>query len=230
MPSKVEIAALFKLPPEKIIEYLKDKDYIVTQNWQELLERSENRAFTIAGVMKKDILKDAKGIIDKSIEEGKSFHAFQKEFKPRMQVKGWEVSTHRLKTIYRVNTDIAYSTGRYREQEAVKEYAPYWQYIAVMDSNTRPTHADWNGLVFKADDPFWDYAYPPNGFNCRCTVRTYTERRFERVNLPIEDSKGKIKTETVEIAGKSIKTKSYKGKVIDPGWDYNPGKEYLKVK
>jgi SPP1 gp7 family putative phage head morphogenesis protein len=42
------------------------------------------------------------------------------------------------------------------------------RYEAVMDMNTRPEHADLNGVVKPVDDPFWDTFMPPNGHGCRC--------------------------------------------------------------
>jgi len=226
----VEMTALFNLPPDRIIEYLKDRGYMITQDWQAMLERSRERAFTIIGVMKDDIVADAQKIVDTAIQEGKTFAAIKTEFKAAMQAKGWEASTYRLKTIYRVNMDVAYSVGRYQEQMAVADFAPYWQYIAIMDLNTRPAHAEMHGKVFKADDPIWDYWYPPNGFNCRCTVRSYTEKKLERKGLKVESSKGKLKETMVEVQGKRIKTHSYNGVKIDPGWDYNPGKDFMRSK
>ena len=221
---------LFKLPPDKAIGYLESLGVVITSNWLDLLENARGRAFTIAGVMKEDILKDAKAIITSGVAEGKTFNSIKDEFRSRVQAKGWDASTYRLKTIYRVNTDLAYQYGRYTEQESMKSFAPYWQYVAVMDANTRPEHAALNGKVFRADDPIWDTIYPPNGFNCRCYVRSYTEARLKRKGLKVESSAGKLKDITVEIGGKKIKTKSYDGVVIDPGWDFNIGKNFEKVK
>ena len=229
MSKDVDMSILFNLPPDKAIEYLKDLGFVITANWQDVLEDSEKRAFTIAGVMKKDILEDAKDIVTKGVKEGKAFESIKNEFGARMQAKGWETSTHRLRTIYRTNSDIAYSVGRYREQEATKDFAPYWQYIAIMDNNTRPAHANMHGKVFRSDDPIWDYWYPPNGFFCRCMVRTHTESKLKRRNLEVEGSKGKLKEVDIQVGNKTYKTHEYDGNKIDAGWDYNPGKNIRKI-
>lgn len=44
------------------------------------------------------------------------------------------------------------------------------QYRTAKDDRVRPEHADLDGVTLPADDPFWAEFYPPNGWNCRCTV------------------------------------------------------------
>lgn len=41
-----------------------------------------------------------------------------------------------------------------------------------MDRRVRPSHAILDGKVYPADHEFWATHYPPNGFRCRCGVRT----------------------------------------------------------
>lgn len=44
------------------------------------------------------------------------------------------------------------------------------QYRTANDSKVRPEHAALNGVTLPLSDPFWEEYYPPNGWNCRCTV------------------------------------------------------------
>ena len=46
----------------------------------------------------------------------------------------------------------------------------YLQYRTAGDSKVRPEHAALNGVTLPPSDPFWQTYYPPNGWNCRCTV------------------------------------------------------------
>lgn len=97
--------------------------------------------------MREDILKDIRSALDKALEEGKTFQFFQNELKPTLQKKGWwgeqivvdskgnaeKVqlgSMYRLKTIYSVNMQTAYMTGRYKTQMNNTDNRPYWEYNA----------------------------------------------------------------------------------------------------
>lgn len=46
----------------------------------------------------------------------------------------------------------------------------YLQYRTAGDNKVRPEHADMHGITLPMNDPFWEEFYPPNGWNCRCTV------------------------------------------------------------
>ena len=44
------------------------------------------------------------------------------------------------------------------------------QYRTANDDRVREEHALLHNTTLPASDPFWDKYYPPNGWNCRCTV------------------------------------------------------------
>ena len=144
-------------------------------------------------------------------------------------------SAWRLKNIYRINLATAYNVGRYRRQLAAVEFRAYWQYIAVLDNQTRPTHRLLANRVFRWDDPIWSVIYPPNGWGCRCRVRNLTERNLEREGLKVENGADWIETVEREAGidyqtGEVIKVQHNQvrlpdGSVMSPdiGWDHNPG-------
>lgn len=51
---------------------------------------------------------------------------------------------------------------------------PMLRYVTVGDERVRASHAAMNGIQRPMSDPIWDKIYPPNGWNCRCTVITTT--------------------------------------------------------
>ena len=44
------------------------------------------------------------------------------------------------------------------------------EYRTAEDDRVRESHAVLNGIIRPVDDTFWKTYYPPNGWNCRCTV------------------------------------------------------------
>ena len=44
------------------------------------------------------------------------------------------------------------------------------QYRTANDGKVRPEHAAMHGITLPPSDSFWEEVYPPNGWNCRCTV------------------------------------------------------------
>lgn len=44
------------------------------------------------------------------------------------------------------------------------------QYRTARDGKVRPEHAALHGVTLPVTDSFWEEYYPPNGWNCRCSV------------------------------------------------------------
>lgn len=44
------------------------------------------------------------------------------------------------------------------------------EYLTAGDSHVRQEHSVLNGIIRPVNDKFWSVYYPPNGWNCRCTV------------------------------------------------------------
>ena len=53
------------------------------------------------------------------------------------------------------------------------------QYRTAGDSKVRPEHAALNGVTLPQSDPFWETYYPPNGWNCRCTVIQVRRSKYD---------------------------------------------------
>ena len=70
----------------------------------------------------------------------------------------------------RTNGFQAYAAARYRQQKAGADIFPYWKYVTMDDGRVRDRHAELDGVILPADDPFWKDHYPPWDFNCRCIV------------------------------------------------------------
>lgn len=188
----IDLKYAFGLKPEKAIEYFQAKGFRITWDWHEMLEAAHAKAFTVAKVMRTDILQDIHGELQKALDQGLTFADWKQKVTPRLKAKGWwgevvneatgeiaNVGPHRLRTIYETNIQTSYMVGRYQQMMENATDRPWWMYVAVMDKRTRPAHSALNGLVFRFDDPFWDSHYPPSGFRCRCSVRALTDARLK---------------------------------------------------
>jgi len=230
------------LPPEEAIAYFRGKGYRFSWDWHDMWHEDHVKAFTVAKAMRLDILEDIRDEIDRALAEGMTLEEFRKNLTPILQKKGWwgrvavgdeegaQVvqlgSPWRLKTIFNVNIQTAYQVGHYRAMTDpdVLRARPYWRYVAVLDSRTRPQHRMWHNTVLPADDPWWDTHYPPNGWNCRCTVVSHSKRELEREGLKVSKTP---KVKTYEWINKKTGEVIDVPEGIDPGWAYNPGKAHL---
>lgn len=134
-----------------------------------------------------------------AIDSGTGFQGF-KEGLSRKTITQYTKS--QLRTAYQTTLQSAFNQGARERALEVRDDRPYWIYDAVDDGATRPSHAALDGIVRRADDPFWSSHLPPNGFNCRCTFNTATESeaRAQRES----DGKSGLQTTTREL--KKIKS------------------------
>lgn len=215
-PVIADLKAIFGLEPEKAVEFMKSKGYAVTWNWYEMLDQAHDQAFTVAKVMRLDLLSDIREAVETALQDGQTLKQFINALQPTLEAEGWwgkqvivdsqgsaEVvqmgSPSRLKTIYQTNLQSAYMAGRKAAMEETADTHPYWRYVAILDSNTRASHRTMNGKVYRHDDPVWSAIFPPNGFNCRCRVTSMTEAALARKKLVVESSADRMQTRTVEV-------------------------------
>ena len=247
-------AALFAFrQPTQAIAFLQakglDRD---AWNWFDLASEAHARSFTVARAGRLDVLQSIRDALVRAGNEAE----FVRQLTPELQRLGWwgkqivvapdggaEVaqlgSPRRLRTIYRSNMMSAYNQARYLQQLKDARSRPYWMYVAVMDSKTRPSHAALNGRVFRFDDPIWRSHYPPCDYNCRCRVRALTEGEVKRRGLKVEsaqDALTPVETEvgvnlrtgetvsmpSVRWSGKDPRTGAPVSMTPHPAWSTNP--------
>jgi SPP1 gp7 family putative phage head morphogenesis protein len=75
-----------------------------------------------------------------------------------------------LTTEYNFAISQGLSANKWQEIVADKELYPNLTYHTVGDGRVRPEHAALDGTTRPINDSFWRKYYPPNGWNCRCTV------------------------------------------------------------
>ena len=248
MPRNVNLFFAIGLKPEQAVKYFESKGYTISWNWFDTWQEAHARAFTVAKAMRMDILQDIREIVDRAIRDGLTFEQFRQELEPRLKAKGWwgkqEIlgpdgkkqvqlgSPYRLRTIYQVNTQVAYMSGRYKGMIDNVDDRPYWQYVQVERPTKRQEHALLHGKVFRWDDPIWKTHYPPNGWRCMCRVRALSKDRLKAKGLKVESSKGRLEKGFDRIAPNRLETvpvvryrdpKTDRTMTPQPGWNYNPG-------
>ena len=157
-----------------------------------------------------------------ALENGTTMEQFRQSMSGFLERQGYEgLTPFQADNIFRTNIQTAYQAGHYEQMTDpdVMRLRPYWQYDAVNDSHTRPSHLAMDGRVFPADSPVWDTWYPPNGFRCRCTVTTLSARQVKERGL-------KVETEAPQAAdigdGRIVQV------LPDPSFRHNPAKRPFK--
>lgn len=248
-----DLAYAIGLPPKAAIEHFASKGYVLSRAWDDIADQTHARAFTVAGVMKLDVLQDIRAGLVKAQAEGKSLEQFKRDLIPLLEAKGWmgrghvadpatgevvgkRLTPRRLDTIYRTNLQSSFMAGRYQAQKENAGNRPYWEYVAILDSRTRPAHRALHGRIFKHDDGIWSTVYPPNGFGCRCRVRARSGRDLEREQLAVSSSEGRLDVidQPVGRSGKTRPAVSYRDPITgerftpDAGFGFNAGETALK--
>ncbi|HAF1675193.1 TPA: phage head morphogenesis protein [Salmonella enterica] len=246
----VDLGYAIGLKPEEAIAYFESKGYTTGFNWHDVEARAHATAFTVAGVLKQDVLEDVHQAMKDHISNGGTLRDFERQLTPVLTRKGWladraklvadgdgvlegkQLTPRRLRTIFETNMQAAYGAGRYAEQMANAEFRPIWERVAVMDMRTRPRHAALNGFTARYDDPVWQFMYPPDGYHCRCRIRARTQADADRLGIEVKSWSQDIVT--VQQAWgpndtREVQALRFNGELYTPdaGFGHNPGQGWL---
>lgn len=138
------------------------------------LSFARNKAFAIAGVMRDDILNDAKQVILNGIKRHDEIGTvkdlkdiFNKYIQQGVAVDGDLIKTSRLNTIVRTNVSEAVNEGRasMMTDPDVEGFVQFWQYTAIIDDRTTDYCDCMDQKIFRIED--LPMLKPPAHFNCR---------------------------------------------------------------
>lgn len=149
-------------------------------------------------------MKEAAGLL---LDESGNLKPFER-FSNDVQKINDAYNKHYLKTEYAFAVRSAEAAARWEEQQDDGGGRYLLQYRTAGDKKVRKAHQALEGITLPPSDPFWDSYYPPNGFNCRCTVVKVRAAKY-----PATDS------------GEAMKTgdKATEGKYAEM-FRFNPGK------
>lgn len=217
------------LPFDEAIQFFRQKLGLKSATWSYVYAEEHDHAFTVAGVMRDDMLQDFRTAIDQAIAEGTTYQAFLADFDTIVAKYGWSYNGSRgwrSRVIYDTNIRTSYQAGRYAQMTDpdVLKYRPNWMYQHGDSRHPRPLHLSWNGIVLPADDPWWQTHFTPNGWGCKCRVVPLSNRDLTRLDKQVGTAPDDGTFEWVNPATGEVRDIP---RGIDPGWDYNPGRQWM---
>ncbi|MCF6763783.1 PBECR2 nuclease fold domain-containing protein [Pseudomonas fragi] len=221
------------LPFQEQIDYFRGKVDVPTRGWTDIYNAEHDHAFVVAGAVKRDLLADLRGAVEKSIAGGGTLEQFRKDFDQVVGKHGWQYNGERgwrTNVIWETNLRQSYNAGRETQMAdpELRKRRPYGVYRHGDSAHPRPEHLSWNGITLPLDDPWWSTHNPQNGWGCKCKKFMLSQRDVDRQGLTVGNAP------PIEWEDRVIGKNSPNGprtvrvpKGIDPGFEYAPGRSRL---
>lgn len=220
--------------PADVLKYVTSRQVRPSESHQDVWREEHAVAFAVARAVELDLVADMKEAVREALAEGLPLKEFQKRITPALQDKGWWGkredgaqlgSPHRLRIIYDTNVRTARAAGQWKRIQEAKAALPYLRYRHGNPQRPRPDHESWDGRVLPVDHPFWDYAYPPNGYLCTCWVEQVTRAGAKRSGITPDDE---LDMEPIEVRNPRTGKTTTTIRGVDPTFAYNPGKARME--
>ncbi len=193
-------AAKFPGPvPRGAIDYIAHKDLRPGFHYQDVWGAEHAHGFTVAKMMKLDLLSDTQASLAAAAANGETFRSWAQKIRPTLEKRGWWGvkqmvdpltgktqsvqlgSARRLRTIFGSNMRAARAAGQWQRIQRNKATSPYLLYQLGPSIHHRPWHVALAGTLLPVDDPTWDAIYPPKGYGCKCWVLAVTHSGHARL-------------------------------------------------
>lgn len=143
----------------------------------EMRQSLEQDIFVFSGFKTYHQLKEASELLRDSQGRVKSFNQFYQDVSAIRQ----KYNRNWLHAEYNFAVSSAQMASHWAEYQQDEEMTNL-QYRTALDDKVRPEHAALEGVTLPMSDPFWDTAFPPNGWNCRCHVIPVLKEDFPLSN------------------------------------------------
>lgn len=183
LSSAIHFAEAKPLPFESVpftraIDFIRNLSPVTRSIFDSLLPKYRAVSFTVARVADDRVIEQIRAEMEKTIAEGGT----KIQFRRAVQANAASLAKAHINTVFRTNIQTAYMAGRFEQLTAsdVVEVFPFWRYRTVGDAAVRPAHRAMEGFTARWDDPVWKTWYPPNGYNCRCTIESLMDEDVSR--------------------------------------------------
>ncbi|MCL5266678.1 MAG: phage head morphogenesis protein [Bacteroidetes bacterium] len=121
----------------------------------------------ISGIEQQQLLDEIKAALIKAVDSHETWTDFNKEVDGLFESYGvTDLHPGHFQTVFRTNLASAYSQGQFSQVLAMPDRFPMWQYSAIHDYRTRPSHMALDGNVYNVGEG----PLPPIDYNCRCSA------------------------------------------------------------
>jgi hypothetical protein len=225
-----------------IAAWAERSQYRLSVHWTDTYQEEHASSFTVAKIVKLDLLTSIKVSLDDVIRNGGTFEQWQASIMPELKKHGWwgvvqneeltgtpdpvVVDERRLRNIYRTNVRMSIAAGRWRKYQREKAIFPYIRYISDhYRKHPRLDHKSWHGIILPVDDPAWQWMFPPNGWGCNCRPEQVSQARMDRMGWKVSEAPNPPRRDFVTAAGEIVSVPDG----VAPGFAYNPGTAHLRV-
>ena len=239
--------------PQTAIRCLGSKGLKPSGYWTEVWDEEHALADTVLRMARDDLLVAIYSMLMGALDEGVTQAEFAAALISGLAERGWAPPPAgrgvpaRLARIHDSHLRVARAAGQWERIRQHQSEMPYLLYQVGPSPVHWEPHRHWEGLILPVDDEFWEYAYPPNGFGCKCRVLQLTAAEADRLehdgiagkNRQTVERKGAGASEerTIRVSRErpprrvvdwTIPSTGMTTQVtigIDPGWDHHPGRE-----
>lgn len=161
------------------IEWFRSRVPMAEADARDLSARARERAFWAAGAATAAQAEALQESLARAMTGGQPMQEWVKTARGILT----QSSTQHLETIFRTNTQAAYSVARQTQMyaPAVLRRRP-WGYVQTVDDQRRSKICKgFAGTLMPLDDPGWLKRWPPYHHRCRTTIRNLTDAQAEKL-------------------------------------------------
>jgi SPP1 gp7 family putative phage head morphogenesis protein len=174
------------IPHQEALDFLRTRPAVTRAVFDDLSDELKAIAFVVTGIDDATQLQTVKNILSK-LPAGTNYEDVKEQI---IAVLPWAGprAERRAELLLRHWGGIAYAAAQYRIMDRQRDVFPWWQYVTMGDGRVRATHIALNGIILRADSPFWQGHYPPWEPLCRCSVIPLSDADVEQIR---EEEKSK---------------------------------------